>query len=122
MITPMTKLTMLIYHRDYKQFLIELREHGVVHVHAKKQTLQDEVMKAKMAEMKHVSNTIKLLEKDHKTTSQQDNKELDYRLLAVTLTFRWQPDSRLKEARFSEITITSGRKNWRNPTATESRR
>ena len=77
MITPMTKLTMLIYHRDYNQFLNELREHGVVHVHAKKQTLQDEVMKAKMAEMKHVSNTIKLLEKDHKTTSQQDNKSID---------------------------------------------
>lgn len=77
MITPMTKLTMLIYHRDYNQFLNELREHGVVHVHAKKQTLQDENMKAKMAEMKHVSNTIKLLEKDNKTTGQQDNKSID---------------------------------------------
>ena len=77
MITPMTKLTMLIYHRDYNQFLNELREHGVVHVHAKKQTLQDENMKAKMAEMKHVSNTIKLLEKDNKSTSQQDNKSID---------------------------------------------
>ena len=68
---------MLIYHRDYNQFLNELREHGVVHVHAKKQTLQDENMKAKMAEMKHVSNTIKLLEKDNKSTSQQDNKSID---------------------------------------------
>ena len=77
MITPMTKLTMLIYHRDYKQFLIDLREHGVVHVHAKKQTLQDENMKAKMAEMKHISNTIKLLEKVNKSTSQQDNKLMD---------------------------------------------
>ena len=77
MITPMTKLTMLIYHRDYKQFLIDLREHGVVHVHAKKQTLQDENMKAQMAEMKHISNTIKLLEKVNKSTSQQDNKLMD---------------------------------------------
>lgn len=77
MITPMTKLTMLIYHRDYKQFLIDLREHGVVHVHAKKQTLQDENMKAKMAEMKHISNTIKLLEKVNKSTSQQVNKLMD---------------------------------------------
>ena len=68
---------MLIYHRDYNQFLNELREHGVVHVHAKKQTLQDENMKAKMAEMKHISNTIKLLEKDNKSTSQQDNKSID---------------------------------------------
>ena len=72
MITPMTKLTMLIYHRDYKQFLNELREHGVVHVHAKKQTLQDENMKAKMAEMKHIFNTIKLLEK----INDAKNKEL----------------------------------------------
>ena len=61
MITPMTKLTMLIYHRDYNKFLNDLRDHGVVHVHAKKQTLQDENMKAKMAEVKHINNTIKQL-------------------------------------------------------------
>lgn len=67
MITPMTKLTMLIYHRDYKQFLLDLREHGVVHVQAKKKTLQNDTMKAKMMEMKHVSNTIKLLEKRPKS-------------------------------------------------------
>lgn len=79
MITPMTKLTMLIYHRDYKQFLIDLREHGVVHVHAKKQTLQDENMKAKMAEVKHINSVIKLLDKDNKSTSQQDNKLVDLR-------------------------------------------
>ena len=77
MITPMTKLTMLIYHRDYNQFLIDLRDHGVVHVHAKKETLQDEVMKAKMTEVKHINNVIKLLEKDNKTTRQQDNKLID---------------------------------------------
>ena len=76
MITPMTKLTMLIYHRDYKQFLNELREHGVVHVHAKKQTLQDENMKAKMAEMKHISNTIKLLDAETKRLKDAKNKGL----------------------------------------------
>lgn len=61
MITPMTKLTMLIYHRDYNKFLNELREQGVVHVHAKKETLQDETMKAKMTEVKHINNVIKAL-------------------------------------------------------------
>ena len=71
MITPMTKLTMLIYHRDYNKFLTDLRDHGVVHVHAKKQTLQDENMKAKMAEVKHINNVVKLLEK---SISQQVNK------------------------------------------------
>ena len=79
MITPMTKLTMLIYHRDYNKFLNDLREHGVVHIHAKKQTLQDEVMKTKMTELKHISNNIKLLEKVNKSTSQQDNKLIDLR-------------------------------------------
>ena len=71
MIAPMTKLTMLIYHRDYNKFLTDLRDHGVVHVHAKKETLQDENMKAKMTEVKHVNNVVKLLEK---STSQQANK------------------------------------------------
>ena len=76
MITPMTKLTMFIYHRDYKQFLVELRDHGVVHVHAKKQTLQDEVMKAKMTEMKHINNVIKLLEKETQRLKDSKNEGL----------------------------------------------
>ena len=71
MITPMTKLTMLIYHRDYNKFLNDLREHGVVHVHAKKQTLQDEVMKAKMTELKHINNIIKLLGQQTTVNRQQ---------------------------------------------------
>ena len=71
MIAPMTKLTMLIYHRDYNKFLTDLRDHGVVHVHAKKETLQDENMKAKMTEVKHVNNVVKLLEK---STSQRVDK------------------------------------------------
>ncbi|MBR5780468.1 MAG: ATPase [Bacteroidales bacterium] len=76
MITPMTKLTMLIYHRDYKQFLVELRDHGVVHVHAKKETLQDEVVKAKMAEIKHINNTIKLLEAERQRLKDTKNEGL----------------------------------------------
>lgn len=71
MITPMTKLTMLIYHRDYKQFLTDLRDHGVVHVHTKKETLQDEVLKAKMTEVKHVNNVIKLLSQQSTVNGQQ---------------------------------------------------
>ncbi len=71
MITPMTKLTMLIYHRDYNNFLNDLRDHGVVHVHAKKETLQDETMKAKMTEVKHINNVIKLLGQLSTANSQQ---------------------------------------------------
>ena len=97
MITPMTKLTMLIYHRDYNQFLNELREHGVVHVHAKKQTLQDENMKAKMAEMKHVSNTIKLLEK---INGQQST---DNRQQALTTELRNAELISFIDSKFAEI-------------------
>ena len=97
MITPMTKLTMLIYHRDYNQFLNELREHGVVHVHAKKQTLQDENMKAKMAEMKHISNTIKLLEK---INGQQTT---DNRQQALTTELRNAELISFIDSKFAEI-------------------
>ena len=97
MITPMTKLTMLIYHRDYNQFLNELREHGVVHIHAKKQTLQDENMKAKMAEMKHVSNTIKLLEK---INGQQST---DNRQQALTTELRNAELISFIDSKFAEI-------------------
>lgn len=76
MITPMTKLTMLIYHRDYNKFLNDLREHGVVHVHAKKETLQDENMKAKMTEVKHINNVIKLLSQQAEDNCQQSLTEL----------------------------------------------
>ena len=65
---------MLIYHRDYKKFLTDLREHGVVHVHAKKQTLQDENMKAKMAEVKHVNNVVKMLDVYRQQTTDFDNR------------------------------------------------
>ena len=88
---------MLIYHRDYNQFLNELREHGVVHVHAKKQTLQDENMKAKMAEMKHVSNTIKLLEK---INGQQST---DNRQQALTTELRNAELISFIDAKFAEI-------------------
>ena len=67
---------MLIYHRDYDNFLNDLREHGVVHVHAKKQTMQDEVMKAKMAEIKHINNVIKLLEKETQRLKDSKNERL----------------------------------------------
>ena len=88
---------MLIYHRDYNQFLNDLREHGVVHVHAKKQTLQDENMKAKMAEMKHVSNTIKLLEK---INGQQST---DNRQQALTTELRNAELISFIDAKFAEI-------------------
>ncbi len=63
MITPMTKLSILIYHRDYQSFLEKLRQHGVVHVHPKKTSLQDERYRTKLNSIKQVSNLIKQFEK-----------------------------------------------------------
>lgn len=63
MITPMTKLSILIYHRDYQSFLEKLRQHGVVHVHPKKTSLQDERYRTKLNSIKQMSNLIKQLEK-----------------------------------------------------------
>ncbi len=77
MITPMTKLTMLIYHRDYNKFLNDLREQGVVHVHAKKETLQDEAMKAKMTEVKHINNVVKSLVETHGRASENVHETHD---------------------------------------------
>lgn len=77
MITPMTKLTMLIYHRDYNKFLNDLREQGVVHVHAKKETLQDETMKAKMTEVKHINNVVKSLVETHGRASENVHETHD---------------------------------------------
>ena len=93
MITPMTKLTMLIYHRDYNQFLIDLRDHGVVHVHAKKETLQDEVMKAKMTEVKHVNNVVKLLGQRSTVNGQQ----------ALTTELRNEELLNFIDSKFAEI-------------------
>ncbi|HJH60196.1 MAG TPA: ATPase [Bacteroidetes bacterium] len=59
----MTKLSILIYHRDYQSFLEKLRQHGVVHVHPKKTSLQDERYRTKLNSIKQVSNLIKQLEK-----------------------------------------------------------
>lgn len=96
MITPMTKLTMLIYHRDYEKFLINLREHGVVHVHAKKQTLQDENMKAKMTEVKHINNTIKQLN----AISQRNT---DNGLQTLTTELRNEELTAFVDKKFAEI-------------------
>lgn len=90
MITPMTKLTMLIYHRDYKQFLLDMRDKGIVHVHTRKETLQDEGVKAKMVEMKRVYALMHLLEKrkpsDKDSATNLDGKELFDKISATLKT------------------------------------
>lgn len=64
MIVPMRKLSMLIFHEDYRHFLEELREKGVVHVHEnKKRSAEDEELKRKMALVKRIGEVMKVLKK-----------------------------------------------------------
>lgn len=64
MIVPMQKLSLLIFHRDYQQFLGELREKGVVHVHEnKKKSAEDEQLKQKLVLIKRIGEMIRLLAK-----------------------------------------------------------
>ena len=43
MITKMKKLTVLVYHKEYEEFLNRLRELGVVHIVEKQQGAADKM-------------------------------------------------------------------------------
>lgn len=65
MIVQMTKLSLLIFHKDYQAFLEELRGKGVVHIHEnKKCSAEDEELKQKVLIVKRIGGMIKLLEKN----------------------------------------------------------
>ena len=63
MITKMKKLTALVYHREYEQFLTELQQLGVVHVQpAQEGTVPtDSALQQKIDEVKHVQDIIEAL-------------------------------------------------------------
>jgi V/A-type H+/Na+-transporting ATPase subunit I len=62
MIVPMKKYTFLVYHADYHKFLEELRQLGVVDVVEKTKDLDDET-RDQLLEQKHISDTIKMLQR-----------------------------------------------------------
>lgn len=62
MIVPMKKLSLLIFHKDYRSFLDELRDKGVVHIHEnKKHSADDERLKQKIALVKRIGELLKLM-------------------------------------------------------------
>lgn len=64
MIVPMKKLSLLIFYKDYQEFLGELRDRGVVHIHEnKKRSAEDETLKQKYALVKRINEMIKWLSK-----------------------------------------------------------
>lgn len=64
MIVPMKKLSLLIFHKDYQEFLEKLREQGVVHIHEnKKRSAEDEKLKQQFIIMKRLNEMIRRLGK-----------------------------------------------------------
>ena len=64
MIVPMRKLSLLIFYKEYQDFLEELRDRGVVHIHEnKKRSAEDETLKQKVLIQKRVGEMIRMLSK-----------------------------------------------------------
>ncbi len=62
MITPMKKYSFLLYHKDYKQFLEDLQELGVVHIIEKKEEV-DEATREKLQFISQINKTLTFLKR-----------------------------------------------------------
>ena len=63
MITKMKKLTFLVYHKEYEEFLNSLRELGVVHIVEKQQGAADNTeLQANIRLSNRLAATLKLLQ------------------------------------------------------------
>ena len=68
MITKMKKLTFLVYHKEYEEFLNSLRELGVVHIVEKQQGAADNTeLQENIRLSNRLTATLKLLQ-DRKST------------------------------------------------------
>lgn len=62
MIEPMKKYAFLVYHNDYRKFLLDLRRKGMVHIIEKKREVTPEI-KDKYEHIKEIESVIKFLSK-----------------------------------------------------------
>lgn len=63
MIVPMRKLFLLVFHQDYRDFLEELRERGVLHVHEnRRRSAENEALQGKLRQIKRLNELIRILE------------------------------------------------------------
>lgn len=72
MIVPMLKYTFLVFHKEYKSFLDNLQELGVVHVHEKDSKLTDEI-KFQYAEINEFQKAIQFLQKKESIATDKNN-------------------------------------------------
>ena len=73
MIIPMKKYSFLVYHQDYKPFLVDIQNIGVLDV-IKKNIELDEAAKEKLNVINNFSKTIKLLSKKQDIPEHSDEK------------------------------------------------
>ncbi len=71
MIEPMVKYSFLIYHNDYRKFLLDMRRHGVLHIIEKEKDVPSEI-RDKFEHIKDVKAVIKYLSKREVEKSKQD--------------------------------------------------
>ena len=63
MIVPMKKLSLLIFHEDYQQFLEKLRDMGVVHINANNErSASDELLQEKLRVAKRIDEMIRAID------------------------------------------------------------
>ncbi len=74
MILPMYKYSFLVYHREYEQFLEDIRELGVVDIIEKKDEASEEI-KEKHDLVKQITTTIKFLQKRGVEQKKQTSKD-----------------------------------------------
>ncbi|MDR0961948.1 MAG: ATPase V [Mediterranea sp.] len=79
MITKMKKLSFLVYHREYEQFLEQIRELGVVHIVEKQQGEPDESLQDMLQKRALYKNTLSQM---HHDTSFDASQEADSQLSA----------------------------------------
>lgn len=83
MVLPMEKLSLLIFHEDYRAFLEELRDRGVVHVHEnKKKSAENERLKQKLQLVRRITEIIRLLDKRPLASVMQKTEKREMELLA----------------------------------------
>ena len=113
MITKMKKLTFLVYHKEYEEFLNSLRELGVVHVMEKQQGAADNTeLQDNIRLSNRLAATLKLLQN-------QKHKKNAHRLeitkvkgigdkKAAKLITEYKPKEALKKATVEELAKTAG--------------
>ena len=78
MIVPMLKLSLLVFHEEYREFLEKLRDMGVVHINANRErSAADELLQEKLRLAKHVDDVVRTLDALSSGDEEPEQKETE---------------------------------------------